>query len=198
LRNPYVDWGKAREFSVDFNNEVAIRQIGVEEMVFKYLKRTMSNTLDFISIAALPGAHTFFLNVNSLDSRSPRCTGYSGAKLKLSINNKLLIYKVILKPILTYGIQLCTTSNSNIEILERFQSKVLRLIVDAPWYVSNYVIRNDLQIRVPTFKEEISRFSSHYNARVSVHPNELIAPLTEPPIQRRLHRYWPHDLLFRF
>jgi hypothetical protein len=36
----------------------------------------------------------------------------------------------------TYGIQLWgTTSNSEIEILERFQSKVLRLIVDATWYV---------------------------------------------------------------
>jgi hypothetical protein len=43
-----------------------------------------------------------------------------GRKSKLSINNKLLIYKVILKPIWTYGIQLWgTTSNSNIEILER-------------------------------------------------------------------------------
>jgi hypothetical protein len=42
-------------------------------------QETMSNTLDFISIAALPGTHAFFPNVNSLDSRSPRCTGYSGA-----------------------------------------------------------------------------------------------------------------------
>jgi hypothetical protein len=101
------------------------------------------------------------------------------------------------KTIWTYGIQLWgTTSNSNIEILGRFQSKVLRLIVDAPWYVSNSVIRNDLQ--VPTVKEEISRFSSHYNVGISVHPNELIASLTEPPIQRRLRRYWPHDLLVRF
>jgi hypothetical protein len=35
LRNHRVDWGKACEFSVDFNNEVAIRQIGVtdEEVV---------------------------------------------------------------------------------------------------------------------------------------------------------------------
>jgi hypothetical protein len=98
---------------------------------------------------------------------------------------KLLIYKVILKPIWTYGIQLLgTTSNSNIEILERFQSKVLRLIVDSPWYVSNSVIRNGLQI--PTVKEEISQFSSHYNVRISVHPNELIASLIELPIQRRL------------
>jgi hypothetical protein len=75
-------------------------------------------------------------------------------------------------------------------------SKVLRLIVDAPWYVSNSVSRNDLQI--PTVEEEINRFSSHYNVCISVHPNELIATLTEPPIQRRQRRYWPHDLLVRF
>jgi hypothetical protein len=59
------------------------------------------------------------------------------------------------------------------------QSKVLRLIVDAHWYVSISVIRND--IKIPTVKEEISRFSSHYNVRISVHPNELITSLTEPP-----------------
>jgi hypothetical protein len=120
-----------------------------------------------------------------------------GRKSKLSINNKLLIYKVILKPIWTYSIQLWgTTSNSNIEILEHFQSKVLRLIVDVPWYVSNSVISKDLQI--PMVKEEISRFSSHYDVRISVHPSELIASLTEPPIHRCLCRYWPHDLLVRF
>jgi hypothetical protein len=49
-----------------------------------------------------------------------------GRKSNLSTNNKLLIYKAILKPIWTYGIQLWgTTSNSNTEILEQ-------LIVDAP------------------------------------------------------------------
>jgi hypothetical protein len=116
-----------------------------------------------------------------------------GRKSNLSTNNKLLIYKAILKPICTYGIQLCgTTSNSNIEILERFQSKVLRLIVNAAWYVLNSVIRNDLQIL--TVKEENSRFSSHYNVRVS----ELIASLTEPPTYKHLRRYWPHDLITRF
>jgi hypothetical protein len=56
-----------------------------------------------------------------------------GHKFKLSTINKLLIYKAILKPIWTYVIQLWgTTTNSNIEILERFQSKILRLIADAP------------------------------------------------------------------
>jgi hypothetical protein len=55
-----------------------------------------------------------------------------GRESKLS-TNRLLVYKAILKPIWTYGIQLWgTISNSDVKILERFQSKVLRLIVDAP------------------------------------------------------------------
>jgi hypothetical protein len=67
----------------------------------------------------------------------------------LLLATKLLLYKTILKPILTYGIQLWgTASTSNIEILERFQSKVLLMIVDALWYVLNLLIRRDL--RCPT------------------------------------------------
>jgi hypothetical protein len=55
-----------------------------------------------------------------------------GRKSKLSKSNKLLIHKTILKPIRTYGIQLWgTASISNIEILERFQSKALRVIAQS-------------------------------------------------------------------
>jgi hypothetical protein len=68
-------------------------------------------------------------------------------KSKLNLRNKLLIYKVIIKPVWTYGIQLWgSVSNSNIAILERFQSKAHRLITDAPWYVPNAVIRRDFQL----------------------------------------------------
>jgi hypothetical protein len=75
-------------------------------------------------------------------------------KSKLSTNNKLLICKTILKPICTYGIQLWgTASTSNIEILEHFQSKALRMMVDEPWYAPNTVIQRDLHI--PIVKEEI-------------------------------------------
>jgi hypothetical protein len=88
---------------------------------------------------------------------------------KLPTSNKLLIYEAILEPILTYGIQLWgTASTYNTEILERFQSKALSMIVDAPWYVPNTVIRRDLQI--PTVKEEIRCYSSQYSARFSAHP----------------------------
>jgi hypothetical protein len=86
-----------------------------------------------------------------------------GWKSKLSTSNKLLTYKTVLIPIWTYGIQLWgSASTSNIKILERFQLKALRMIVDAPWYVPNTVIRRDLQM--PTVKEEICRYSSQYSA----------------------------------
>jgi hypothetical protein len=103
-----------------------------------------------------------------------------GRKSQLSLSNKLLLYKTVLKPIWTFGIQLWGTAcTSNIEILERFQSKALRMIVDAPWYVPNTIIRRDLQI--PSVKEEISRYSSHYSARLTAHPNDTLLTLLETP-----------------
>jgi hypothetical protein len=54
-------------------------------------------------------------------------------------------------------------------ILERFQPKVLRKSVDAPWYVPNAVIRRDIQ--TPAVEEEIRHYSSQYSARLSVHSN---------------------------
>jgi hypothetical protein len=118
-------------------------------------------------------------------------------KSKLSINNKLLIYKTRLKPIWAYGIQLWrTVSTSNIEILERFQSKALRMLTDAPWYVPNTIIWKDLQIQ--TVKHKISRYSYHYSKRLSGHPNELILNLQEPPETRRLRKNLPIDLPSRF
>jgi hypothetical protein len=78
----------------------------------------------------------------------------------------------LLKSIWTYGIQLWgTASTCNIEILEGFQSTTLRMIVDAPWYVLNTIIRRDPQI--PTVKEEIRRYSSQYSACLRAHPNDL-------------------------
>jgi hypothetical protein len=59
-----------------------------------------------------------------------------GRKSNQATENKLLIYKTIIIPIWTYGLDLCgCASKSNISIIQRSQSKILRIIVDAPWYV---------------------------------------------------------------
>jgi hypothetical protein len=92
------------------------------------------------------------------------------------------------------GIQLWgTASTSNIEILERFQSKALRMIIDAPWYAPNTLIRRDLQI--PSVKGEIAHCCS---ARLTAHPNDILLTLLEPPERKRLRRHLPNDLPTRF
>lgn len=117
-----------------------------------------------------------------------------GRRSQLSTENKLLLYKSIIKPIWTYSIQLWgTASNSNIEILQRYQSKLLRIIVDAPWYITNKALRRDLQI--PTIKEEVRRYSQKYQKRLEAHPNSLAVNLMKGKPKRRLKRKIPQDLL---
>lgn len=129
-----------------------------------------------------------------------KLTKYSwlmGKKSRLSHENKLLIYKSILKPVWTYGIQLWgSASKSNIEILQRFQSKVLRMIVDAPWYVPNELIQRDLQIK--SVQEEITNYSKNYFDRLSAHPNTLAVELTKDSKVHRLKKFRPSDLTSRF
>jgi hypothetical protein len=120
-----------------------------------------------------------------------------GRKSELSIENKLLIYKIILKPIWTYRLTLWgTASNSNIEILQRYQSKVLRAIVNAPWYISNKVLRADLN--VPIIREEITKSSVKYRDKITTHPNEIASTLLEEEESRRLKRMKTTDLTTRF
>jgi hypothetical protein len=82
------------------------------------------------------------------------------------------------------------------EILERFQSKVLRMIVGALWYVLNSLIRRDLSC--PTVKEKIRRYSSHYGDPLRIHPNHLAVNLLRLPDSRRIRRFLPTDLPDRF
>jgi len=120
-----------------------------------------------------------------------------GRKSKLSLTNKLLIYKTILKPTWTYGIPLWgTAAQSHIDILQRLQNKILRMATNAPWYIPNHVLHSDLQM--PTIREEISRLNSNYKAKIEVHPNKLTASLFETQGPGRLRRYSPAELSTRF
>jgi hypothetical protein len=114
-----------------------------------------------------------------------------GRKPKLSLENKTLIYKCLLKPIWTYGIQLWGCAEpSNTKIIQRLQSNVLRTITNAPWYVSNFMLHNDL--RSPFITEEIKRYSTLYYSRLIGHENSYVTELSNPlNVRRRLKRQWP-------
>jgi len=82
-----------------------------------------------------------------------------GRNSKLSLNNKLLLYKVVFKRIWSYGVQLWGCAKpTRLQIIQPFQSKFLRNIVNAPWYVNNQLLHTDLHI--PSITDEIQRIAT--------------------------------------
>jgi hypothetical protein len=119
-----------------------------------------------------------------------------GKNSQLSVENKLLLYKIILKPVWTYGIELWGVSKpSNTKILQTFQSKTLRLITNAPWFVNNQTLHTDL--RIAYIKDVIAAAAARKSRdRNSNHHNQLITHLYSQPLaHRRLNRRWPEDLI---
>jgi hypothetical protein len=120
-----------------------------------------------------------------------------GRRSQLTIENKLLLYTAILKPIWTYGVELWgTASNPNIEILRRFRSKILRTVLNVPRYISNTMIHNDLQMN--TVKEVISERTRKYLDKLNARQNPLALNLFDNSKDIcRLKRY-VFDLPTRF
>jgi len=81
----------------------------------------------------------------------------------------------------------------NIEIIQRFQNKYLRIIVNAFWHVTNDTLHHDLNI--PYVRNEIKKLSQRYADRLEKHPNTLAIDLmSEAETSRRVRRKLPQDL----
>ena len=112
----------------------------------------------------------------------------------LSLENKIIIYKTVLIPVWTYGIELWRcASNCNIEIIQRYQSKILRILTNAPWYVKNHTLHSDLRVRIPYVREVYQERIALHRTTIASHPNPLMAPLLHLPTTRRLKRRWTLD-----
>jgi hypothetical protein len=116
-------------------------------------------------------------------------------KSQLSLENKVTIYKAIIKPVWTYGTELWGCSKpSNTTILQTFQSKTLRKLANAPWYISNLTLHNDL--RIPYVTEAIRTNAKNHKNLTAQNNNQLIRDMfSQPEIGRRLKRMWPEDLI---
>jgi len=118
-----------------------------------------------------------------------------GRNSTLSTHCKLALYNYVLKPVWTYGAQLWgCAKKSNVEVLQRFQNKVLRNIVNAPWYVRNSDLHRDL--KVPTVSMEIAKLAGAHHGRLCQHTNEEASRLLHTSGQiRRLQRTKPFELI---
>lgn len=118
-----------------------------------------------------------------------------GRNSKLSIYNKLLLYKQVLKPVWTYGLQLWgCASKSNTNIIQRLQNKVLRNMVDAPWYFRNCDLHKDLEME--TVNQTIPKIARCHEQRLLQHVNiEALQLLDNTNLTRRLKRTKPFELV---
>ena len=77
---------------------------------------------------------------------------------------------------MTYGIQIWgAAKNSNINILQSFQSISLCVITSAPWFVSNQSLHNNLKIL--TLPELASQSYKKLYTAIINHQNPLISNL---------------------
>jgi hypothetical protein len=100
-------------------------------------------------------------------------------KSHLSMENKLLIYKTVIKIISSYGIEMWGwASKSRIVIMQKSQSKILRAIVNAPRYVANQAAHTDFNI--PLVNDVIHGRINKYHNNLETHPNSLLEPILQP------------------
>ncbi|XP_052744844.1 E3 SUMO-protein ligase ZBED1-like [Bicyclus anynana] len=124
---------------------------------------------------------------DDLNNRFRNLLWLLGRQSVLSLNNKLLVYCAILKPIWLYGIQIWSTaSTSNTLVIQRAQNRILRTIANAPWYSRNTEIHQYLEI--PTIQEEIKKHKMQHRTRLLKHPNPLACGLLTADRVKRLKR----------
>jgi hypothetical protein len=73
------------------------------------------------------------------------------------------------------------------------QSKILRMITNAPWYVTNQTLHEDLN--VPYITEVVHKRSIKHHDKIQICSNTTSWPLVEQQHRRRLRKSWPVDLI---
>jgi hypothetical protein len=92
----------------------------------------------------------------------------------------------------TYGIALWgCASKSNISVMQRYQSKLLRTITNAPWYVTNQTLHSDL--RIPYVRSVLQDYIHKHRSALEVHSNLFVEPVLHTTHTRRLKRRWTFD-----
>lgn len=200
--NRFYDWTKkwriklneSKSVHIDFtnkNHEYHPVYINGQHVPYENTAKYLGMTLD----AKLRWKAHVKKKREELELRYKGMNWLLGRHSSLSISNKILLYKAVLMPIWTYGIQLWgCTKQSNTQIIQRFQNKVLRDIVNAPWYVRNDDIHRDLKVDVVA--KVVRKHAEAHDHRLHHHVNiEAIQLLDNTNIVRRLRRTKPFELV---
>ncbi|GFW19570.1 probable RNA-directed DNA polymerase from transposon BS [Trichonephila clavipes] len=96
-----------------------------------------------------------------------------GRKSKLSLKNRLFVYKQYVRPLLLYGCAIWGSAGYvHIDNLQRLQNRELRTIARAPRFLPRYILHEEL--RVEPIHTIIAELASNFHSSIPYHHNATI------------------------
>jgi hypothetical protein len=82
----------------------------------------------------------------------------------LNAQNKLMVYKLALRPILTYGCPaLKGIAKSHVARLQTTQNKILKMILNVPWFTSTTEIHS--LTKIPRIEDYINKLTTNFDSK---------------------------------
>ncbi|GFY22620.1 RNA-directed DNA polymerase from mobile element jockey [Trichonephila clavipes] len=100
-----------------------------------------------------------------------------GRRSPLSLENNVILYKQILRPVITYGSPVWgAAAATHMKKIQVILNKILRVMTNAPWYVRNDVIHNNLHME--PISNYITKLSRSVFKCIESHDNPIIKAQT--------------------
>jgi hypothetical protein len=120
---------------------------------------------------------TWSAHVNQVGRKAAQRLGVLGTlhnrKSGISIKNGVLLYKQLNRPIMGYAFPIWrSAAHTHVRKLHVLQSKYLRIATNAPWYVSNRQIHDDLGILF--FPDHIRALTESFDSKSADAGNPLV------------------------
>lgn len=198
--NSLQEWFSDWRFSINVNKTAAIYFTKGSPSIFPPNILLFGTPLPWTNDTKYLGIYidrklTFIKHKNHIDRKFYAANNILrpliGYNSKLSIKNKLLIYKTVVRPTLTYGCQIWgQAANVHINHIQILQNKILRQILNAPRRMPRYIMHKDLKIE--TIRQLIQSHSINFFNNVATHPNPLINIQNIPNTNTDIHKN-PHS-----
>jgi hypothetical protein len=123
---------------------------------------------------------TWSAHFNQVEKKAPQRLGVLGPLLNrrsgLSVRNGVLLYKQLIRPMMDYACSIWrSAARSHVRKLQVLQSKCLHIVTNAPWYVSNRQIHENLGI--PFFADYIRAPTESFDSKLADAGNPLVRQL---------------------
>ncbi|GBP37299.1 RNA-directed DNA polymerase from mobile element jockey [Eumeta japonica] len=155
---------------------------------YKYLGVTLDKNLHFREHIARVRKNALFYTA--------RLGAMLGRKSKLSRRNKLTLYKMCIRTVLTYASPVFAhAAPEALYRLQVIQNKFCRAATDAHWCVRNSILHRDLEL--PTLSKYMKDASKRFFDIAGSHPNALLRAAVDyqpPPPTHYIRR--PRNVLF--